>query len=297
MKILISGSHGFIGTEVGDYLYRQGHTMLRMIRLKRIAKSDEVFWSPQEEFIEHIKLHGIEAVIHLAGENVYGRWSEKKKEAIYNSRVQGTAFLSKKLAEMETKPKVLICASAIGYYGDRGEHECVESATPGEGFLADVCKDWEEATKPAVAAGIRVVNLRLGVVLGKEGGALAKMLTPFKMGMGGPLGDGQQWISWISIDDVIKIIDFAIKTDTLSGPVNAVAPMPIRNKEFAHALGRALHRPEVVPIPKRMLNFMFGEMANETLLASTRVLPRKLEMEEFQFTHPDIHTALQAILQ
>lgn len=296
MKILISGSHGFIGTAVFDHLQKQGHELLRLIRPTQVARSDEVFWEPANEFIHQNKLAGVQAVIHLAGENLFGRWNDKKKNAIRDSRIKGTAFLCKTLAAMENKPQVLICASAIGYYGDRGEHECTETTEPGEGFLAEVCEEWEAATNPASDAGIRVVNLRIGVVLGKDGGAMAKMLTPFKMGMGGPLGDGQQWISWISIDDVVKVIDYALNHDTLSGPVNAVAPLPVRNKEFAHALGHALHRPELVPIPKRMLHFMFGEMAEKTLLASTRVLPKKLEMEEFQFAHPDIHTALDHIL-
>ena len=296
MKILISGSHGFIGTVLCDYLKSREHTLLRLIRPTQIAKSDQVFWNPHEGYIEHAKLEGVEAVIHLAGENLFGRWNAKKKEAIYNSRIMGTAFLAERLAAMKEKPKVLICASAIGYYGDRGEHECLESADAGEGFLAEVCKDWESAAEPAAEAGIRMVNMRFGVVLGKTGGALAKMLTPFKMGMGGPLGDGKQWISWVSMVDTIRAIEYALTRKALTGPVNIVAPHPVRNKEFAHTLAHVLHRPEVVPIPKRMLHFMFGEMANETLLASTKVLPHKLQMEEFQFEHPDLPVALQDLL-
>jgi uncharacterized protein (TIGR01777 family) len=296
MKILVSGSHGFIGTALCDYLKSKGHTLLRLIRPNQIAKSDEVFWNPYERFIDQTKLDDLEAVIHLAGENLFGRWSAKKKDAIYQSRVRGTAFLSEKLAAMSNKPRVLICASAIGYYGSREDHECLESAQPGEGFLAEVCKDWEAATEPAVEADIRAVNARFGVVLGKNGGALAKMLTPFKMGMGGPLGDGQQWISWVSLVDTVRAIEFSLAADTLSGPVNVVSPNPVRNKEFAHTLGHVLHRPEVVPVPKRMLHFMFGEMADQTLLASTKALPQKLHRKDFQFTHPDLYTALEAIL-
>ncbi|MEN8126770.1 MAG: TIGR01777 family oxidoreductase [Planctomycetota bacterium] len=297
MKILISGSHGFIGAAVHASLRQQDHSLLRLIRLTQIAKSDEVFWNPVEGFIERGKLDGIDAVIHLAGENIFGRWNEKKKRAIRDSRVTNTAFLARTLAEMEQKPKTLICASAIGYYGNRDEHECIETAAAGSGFLSDVCKAWEAATAPAADAGIRVVNLRFGVVLGKEGGSLAKMLPAFKMGMGGPLGDGQQWVSWVSIDDAVRAVQFALDHETLAGPVNVVSPHPVRNKEFAHAIGHALHRPEVVPVPKRMLKFMFGDFAEETLLASTRVLPHKLQMEEFQFDHPDLHTALEAIFQ
>jgi uncharacterized protein (TIGR01777 family) len=296
MKILISGSHGFIGSALHAHLRQQGHSLLRLIRPTQVARSDEVFWNPIEHFIERGKLAGVDAVIHLAGENLFGRWNDKKKQAIYDSRVLNTAFLAQTLAKIDPKPKTLISASAIGYYGDRGEHECIETAQAGEGFLPDVCKDWEEATVPAANAGIRVVNLRFGIVLGKEGGSLAKMMPAFKMGMGGPLGDGQQWVSWISILDAVRAVEFALSRQTLQGPVNAVSPHPVRNKEFAHAIGHALHRPEVVPVPKRMLHFMFGEMADETVLASTKVLPHKLQMEEFQFEHPDLHTALEAIL-
>ena len=296
MKILISGSHGFIGSAVHRSLSQQGHSLLRLIRLTQIAKSDEVFWNLPDNYIDHSKLTNLDAVIHLAGENLFGRWNEKKKQAIHDSRVKGTAFLAKTLAAMEHKPKVLICASAIGYYGNRGEDECIETIEAGDSFLSTVCCQWEQSARPASEAGVRVVNLRFGVVLGKEGGLLAKMLPAFKMGMGGPLGNGQQWVSWVSIVDAVRAIEFAIEHETLQGPVNVVSPHPVRNKEFAHAVGHALHRPEVVPVPKRMLKFMFGEMADETVLASTKVLPQKLQTEDFQFQHPDLNTALEAIL-
>ena len=296
MKILISGSHGFIGSAVHRSLSQQGHSLLRLIRLTQIAKSDEVFWNLPDNYIDHSKLTNLDAVIHLAGENLFGRWNEKKKQAIHDSRVKGTAFLAKTLAAMDHKPKVLICASAIGYYGNRGEDECIETIEAGDSFLSTVCCQWEQSARPASEAGVRVVNLRFGVVLGKEGGSLAKMLPAFKMGMGGPLGNGQQWVSWVSIVDAVRAIEFAIEHETLQGPVNVVSPHPVRNKEFAHAVGNALHRPEVVPVPKRMLKFMFGEMADETVLASTKVLPQKLQTEDFQFQHPDLNTALEAIL-
>ena len=296
MKILISGSHGFIGSAVHRSLSQQGHSLLRLIRLTQIAKSDEVFWNLPDNYIDHSKLTNLDAVIHLAGENLFGRWNEKKKQAIHDSRVKGTAFLAKTLAAMEHKPKVLICASAIGYYGNRGEDECIETIEAGDSFLSTVCCQWEQSARPASEAGVRVVNLRFGVVLGKEGGSLAKMLPAFKMGMGGPLGNGQQWVSWVSIVDAVRAIEFAIEHETLQSPVNVVSPHPVRNKEFAHAVGHALHRPEVVPVPKRMLKFMFGEMADETVLASTKVLPKKLQTEDFQFQHPDLNTALEAIL-
>ncbi|MHC4232288.1 MAG: TIGR01777 family oxidoreductase [Planctomycetota bacterium] len=297
MKILISGSHGFIGSAVHRSLEQGGAQLLRLIRQTQIAHSDEVFWNLPDNFIDHSKLKNLDAVIHLAGENLFGRWNDKKKQAIHDSRVKSTTFLAQTLAAKEHKPKVLICASAIGYYGDRGELECTETTEAGEGFLTTVCRQWEQATLPASEAGIRVVNLRFGVVLGKAGGSLAKMLPAFKMGMGGPLGDGQQWVSWVSIDDAVRAVDFSLNHDDLSGPVNVVSPQPVRNKEFAQAIGHALHRPEVVPVPKRMLKFMLGEMADETVLASTKVLPHKLQSKGFAFEHPDLETALAAVLQ
>ena len=297
MKILISGSHGFIGSAVHRSLEQGGAQLLRLIRQTQIAHSDEVFWNLPDNFIDHSKLKNLDAVIHLAGENLFGRWNDKKKQAIHDSRVKSTTFLAQTLAAKEHKPKVLICASAIGYYGDRGELECTETTEAGEGFLTTVCRQWEQATLPASEAGIRVVNLRFGVVLGKAGGSLAKMLPAFKMGMGGPLGDGQQWVSWVSIDDAVRAVEFSLNHDNLSGPVNVVSPQPVRNKEFAQAIGHALHRPEVVPVPKRMLKFMLGEMADETVLASTKVLPHKLQSKGFSFEHPDLETALAAVLQ
>ncbi|MHC4554093.1 MAG: TIGR01777 family oxidoreductase [Planctomycetota bacterium] len=297
MKILISGSHGFIGSAVHKSLEQGGDQLLRLIRQTQIAHSDEVFWNLPDNFIDHSKLTNLDAVIHLAGENLFGRWNEKKKQAIHDSRIKSTAFLAQTVAAKEHKPKVLICASAIGYYGDRGELECTETTEAGDGFLTTVCREWEQATLPASEAGIRVVNLRFGVVLGKEGGSLAKMLPAFKMGMGGPLGDGQQWVSWVSIDDAVRAVEFSLNNENLSGPVNVVSPQPVRNKEFAQAIGHALHRPEVVPVPKRMLKFMLGEMADETVLASTKVLPHKLQSKGFSFEHPDLETALAAVLQ
>ena len=295
MKILISGSHGFIGSAVFEHLKKQGHELLRLIRPTQIAHSDEIFWEPVNQFINQKKLKSIDAVIHLAGENIFGRWNEKKKQAIYNSRVIGTDFLCKTLVEMNPKPSVLLCASAIGYYGNRGDEEMPESGSPGDSFLSQVCQDMEATTESAVNTGIRTVNLRFGMVLGKEGGALAKMLPAFKMGMGGPLGDGQQWVSWISIADIIGVIDFALNNNKLSGAVNVVTPQPLRNKELTQTIGKALHRPEPVPVPKKMLHFMFGDFADEALLSSTKALPEKLTQAGYTFQHPDLKTALDGI--
>ena len=297
MKILISGSHGFIGSAVFKHFQEEGHELLRLIRPTQIAHSDELFWEPISQFINQKKLKNIDAVVHLAGENIFGRWNEKKKQAIYNSRVIGTDFLCKTLAEMDPKPSVLLCASAIGYYGNRGDEEMTESDSPGDSFLSQVCQDMETATEPAAQAGIRTVNLRFGMVLGKEGGALAKMLPAFKMGMGGPLGDGQQWVSWISLADIIGIIDFTLNNKKLSGPVNVVTPEPIRNRDFVHTIGKALHRPEPVPVPKKMLHLMFGDFADEALLSSTKALPEKLTQAGYKFQHPNLQTAMDSILK
>lgn len=296
MKILISGSHGFIGSAVFSHFQQAGHTLLRLIRPTQIAHSNEIFWQPAGQYINQNKLGDIEAVIHLAGENIFGRWNEKKKQAIYDSRVIGTDFLCKTLAGLETKPKVLLCASAIGFYGDRGDEEVTETASPGDSFLSQVSRDLEAATDAAAKAGIRVITMRFGMVLGKGGGALAKMLPAFKMGMGGPLGDGQQWVSWVSMADVVGVIDFALRTKKLAGAVNVVAPQPVRNKDFAHAIGKALHRPEPVPVPKSMLHLMFGDFAEEALLSSTRALPEKLTQAGYTFQHPNLQTALKSIL-
>lgn len=296
MNILISGSHGFIGTAAFEHFKQQGHSLLRLIRPTQIAHSDEIFWEPTSQFINQNKLKDIDAVIHLAGENIFGRWNEKKKQAIYDSRVIGTDFLCKILAAMDSKPACLICASAVGYYGNRGDEELTESAAGGNSFLSQVCRDLETATETAAKADIRTVNLRFGMVLGKDGGALAKMLPAFKMGMGGPLGDGQQWVSWVSIADVVGAIEFALSHKNISGPINVVAPQPVRNKEFAHTIGKALHRPEPVPVPKTMLHLMFGDFAEEALLSSTKALPEKLTQAGYKFHHPDLQTALDSIL-
>ncbi len=296
MKILISGSHGFIGSAVHNRLQQADHTLQRLIRPKQIAHSDEVFWDYTDNYINHTRLKDIDAVIHLAGENIFGRWSETKKHEIYESRVRATEFLCKNLIGLEPKPAVLLCASAVGNYGNRGDEELDETALAGNGFLAGVCQGWEDVTGIAAEAGIRVVNLRFGVVLGKNGGVMAKMLPAFKMGAGGPLGNGKQWLSWISLDDAVGAIEFALSCKNLKGPVNIVSPQPLRNKDFTHVLGKALHRPELLPIPRTMLHTMFGQFADETLLASTKAIPVKLTEAGFTFQHPDLPSALVSIL-
>lgn len=296
MKILISGSHGFIGSAVYTRLSEQGHDVFRLIRSAQIPHSHEIVWDPVKGYIDHTRLDGFEAVIHLAGENIYGRWTEAKKQSIRDSRVNGTGFLCGTLTEMDNKPRTLISASAVGYYGNRGEQECHDSTPAGAGFLSEVCRAWEAATDPAAKAGIRVVNLRFGMVLGKGGGSLEKMLPMFKMGMGGTLGDGQQWMSWISIRDAVEVVELALRNASLCGPVNATAPEPVRNKEFTEMLGHVLRRPEVVPVPKTLLRMVFGDFTEEALLTSIKALPTKLEQLGFEFEHPNIETALKAAI-
>jgi hypothetical protein len=236
-------------------------------------------------------------VVHLAGENIAsGRWNAARKARIRDSRVEGTALLARTLAELENPPSVLVCASAIGYYGDRGDEVLTEDSIPADDFLGTVCREWEAASAPAAEAGIRVVSLRFGVILARSGGALAKMLTPFKMGAGGKVGSGQQFMSWISLDDAVRTIDHAIATSDLSGPVNAVSPNPVTNAEFTRALGGELRRPTVLPMPAFAARLAFGEMADALLLASARVQPKRLVESGFEFRHPEIAPALRAVL-
>jgi uncharacterized protein (TIGR01777 family) len=238
-------------------------------------------------------LTGIDAVVHLAGDGIAnGRWTQEKKLRIRNSRVQGTRSLCESLLALTPRPKVLICASAVGIYGDRGDEILTEDSTLGEGFLASVSKEWEEATHIAADAGIRVVHLRLGVVLSPQGGALKKMLLPFKLGLGGALGSGAQWMSWIGLDDVLGIIEHALCTDALYGPYNAVAPEPVTNYHFTKALGRALHRPTAFAVPRFIADIAFGEMAKEALFASARVSSAKVEQSGYQFRCRTIDDAL-----
>lgn len=299
MKILISGSTGLIGKHLRRSLESLGHSVHALVRDKKKQGESDVFWDPLHGLIDKQALEGFDAVINLAGENIVsGRWNEAKKKKILESRVKGTKLLSETLASLKTPPKVFISGSAIGYYGNRGDETCLELTPPGEGFLADVCRQWEEAASPASDAGIRTVLLRTGVVLAPDGGALSKMLTPFKMGVGGVLGSGDQYISWIAIDDLTAVISFIISDRFMSGPINAVAPFPVTNREFTKTLGAALHRPTVFPVPAAVLKLMMGkEMAEEFLLGSTRVLPDVLLGEGYRFEYPNIEGALQHILE
>lgn len=293
MKLLVSGASGFIGSCVVSYLQSYGHKILRLVRSN--PSDGDVLWQPSKSQMDRLP-EGLDGVIHLAGESIAGRWTRDKKRRIYDSRVQGTRFLSERLAAMEHRPNVFICASAVGYYGHQRDAVLTETTPPGVGFLSSVCREWEAAGQPAQQAGIRTVHLRLGMVLAAHGGALARMLPAFKMGLGGKLGNGRQWISWISLMDVIRIIDFALHTESLDGPINAVSPEPVQNHAFTHTLGHTLHRPTILPIPAPLLRLVFGEFAKETLLASTRAIPEKLLNCGFSFEHPNLPAALTAAL-
>lgn len=300
MNVLVTGSTGFVGSALVPFLTTGGHRVTRLIRSKsRPTKSDisEVQWDPAEGSIDLSGLEGFDAVVHLAGENIAkGRWTPAKKARIRESRVKGTALLCRSLTQLKRPPKVLVCASAIGYYGDRGNEILGERSSPGQGFLSEVCKDWEAAAQPAVKKGIRVVQNRLGMILSPAGGALAKMLPPFRMGAGGIIGSGRQYVSWIALDDVVGVIHHALLSDKLEGPVNTASPQPVTNREFTKTLGRVLGRPTLFPMPEFAARLAFGEMADELLLASTRVEPARLLTSGYTFRFPELERALRYLL-
>lgn len=297
MKILVSGSHGLVGTALTKSLEPRGHEIVRLVRYLPGSES-EIEWNPDRYSIAIARLEGLDSVVHLAGESIAeGRWSEEKKRRIRDSRVKGTKLLSDALANLERPPKSLICASAIGYYGNRGDELLTEESSPGSDFLSKVCVEWEEATQLAAEKGIRVVNARFGIILSKDGGALAKMLTPFRLGIGGRVGSGKQWMSWIALDDVVGGIVYALANESLRGPVNFVAPNPVRNSEFTKALGRVLSRPTLFPIPEFGVRLAFGEMADALLLSSQRVEPQRLNKAGFQFQYTQLESALRHVLE
>ncbi|MFQ5649509.1 MAG: TIGR01777 family oxidoreductase [bacterium] len=297
MKLLITGASGLIGSALEPFLRKAGHDVNRLVRHKESASCCDFYWDPYADELDRAALEGIEGVIHLSGENIAARWTESKKQKILDSRVKPTRFLSKIVSDLETPPKVLISASAIGYYGDRGDEVLTEKSKFGSGFLSDVVRQWEAATTPAAVKGIRVLTLRLGVVLSRHGGALARMVPPFKMGAGGIVGNGDQYWSWVGIDDVVGALNHALTTDTLEGPVNVVAPNPVTNREFTKVLGRVLGRPTFVPMPAFAARIAFGEMAQALLLASARVEPAKLKATNYEFWHPELEELLHYVLE
>jgi uncharacterized protein (TIGR01777 family) len=274
MKVLITGASGMIGQALQRSFADKGYEMLLASR-KEPTEEHHIQWSIEHGFTDPEKLEGIDAVVHLAGENVSGlRWTDEKKKTIRDSRVLGTRNVVETISKLTNKPKVLVAASAIGFYGERGDEEVNESSGGGDNFLAEVGKAWESESRRAEDAGIRTVILRTGIVLSKDGGALAAMLTPFKLGVGGVVGSGKQWMSWISLDDEMAVINFAIENENLRGALNAVSPNPVTNEEFTKTLGEVLYRPTFLPLPEFAISMLFGEMGDALLLASTKVLRR-----------------------
>ncbi len=301
MRVIVTGSTGLVGRALVKSLLADGHEVTRLVRGEaqgfRAPGTAAVHWDPSRGEIDAKELEGHDAAVHLAGENVgEGRWDEEKKRRILESRVKGTTLLAGALAGLSAKPRVLVSASATGFYGDRGAEVLREESASGEGFLSEVCREWEKATLAASQAGIRVVHLRIGVVFDGEGGALQKMLTPFKLGLGGKVGSGTQYMSWITLEDLIGVIRRAIEDESLRGPVNAVAPQPVTNGEFTKALGGALGRPTIFAVPAFAARLAFGETADALLLASTRVEPARLKEVGYQFKHPEIEEALRSVL-
>ncbi|NIP86553.1 MAG: TIGR01777 family protein [Planctomycetales bacterium] len=295
MNILVTGASGLVGSHLQPALAAEGHTVTALVR--RAAAAGQIRWDPAAGQLDADQLQGFDGVVHLAGESIAeGRWTAAKKERIRSSRVDPTTLLCQTLARLPQPPKVLISASAIGFYGDRGDQPLDEESPAGAGYLPEVCQAWEGATQAAAEAGIRVVRLRIGVVLSREGGALQKMLLPFRMGAGGRIGSGRQYWSWIAIDDLVGVIGHALQTTSLEGAVNAVAPQPVTNLEFTKTLGRVLGRPTIFPMPAFAARLALGEMANDLLLASARVVPAKLNGSGYTFRYPDLEGALRHVL-
>lgn len=299
MRVAVSGSTGLVGSEVVDSLSTEGHVVVRIVRRASASGERAVRWDPEKGEVDAAGLEGLDAVVHLAGENVgSGRWTAARKDAIRDSRVKGTRLLCDTLAKLARPPKTLVCASAIGIYGDRGEDVLTEESPAATGFLPGVCREWEAASGAAARKGIRVVALRIGMVLSPKGGALPRMLPLFRAGLGGVIGDGRQYVSWVAIDDLPPILLHALQCGALSGPVNAVAPRPVTNREFTEALGKVLSRPTPLPVPAFALRLAVGrEMADTLLLASARVIPRRLEETGYRFLFPELPAALHHLLR
>ena len=296
MKILISGSTGLIGSALVRAAADAGHTAIPLARKKGVESS--VYWDPDSGTIDSEALEGIDGVVHLAGESIAsGRWTAARKARILGSRVKGTALLSSALARMNRRPAVLVSGSAIGVYGDCGDRILTEESPPGSDFLAGVCREWEKATAPASSAGIRVIHLRTSIVLAKAGGALPKMATPFKLGVGGKMGSGMQYMSWIDLEDEVQVILHCIKKESIQGPINSASTLPVTNAEFTKILGRVLSRPTVFSMPAFMARLLLGEMADALLLSSQRIEPAKLISSGYTFRRPNLEDTLRRILR
>jgi len=311
MHVLISGASGLLGSAIRPALHTAGHSTAALVRrvpqvravvsganLGSSSAVNELHWDPVQP-LDSKKLNGVDAIIHLAGKNIFGLWTKQFKREVRDSRVQGTRTLSLAAAESCRRtgmPRTFVAASAIGYYGNRGDELLTEQSPPGSDFLAHVCEEWEAATTPAADAGVRVVNLRIGVVLAGQGGALKAMLPAFRLGLGGPVGNGRQFWSWIALNDLVNIFLFALANDSFRGPANAGAPNPGLNVEFTRTLAGVLHRPAIFPLPEFVVKTLFGEMGESLLLASARVQPTKLESAGYRFRHSDLAEALDNIL-
>ena len=292
MKIALAGASGLVGTALIPGLEAQGHEVTRLVRTA--PRVGEIEWHPNKDEVSAASLEGFDVIINLAGENIAGgRWTDEQKRKIRDSRVNGTHLLSEAIAKMERKPRAFICASATGIYGDRDDEVLDEQSESGGGFLAGVCREWEMACDLAVKAGVRVVNLRFGPILAREGGMLSKLLTPFKMGVGGKVGSGRQYISWVSLEDSVNAILLAINDESIRGPLNVVSPNPVTNEEFTKTLGHVLNRPTALAMPAFAARLAFGEMADEMLLVSQRVVPKKLTEARFEFRYPNLESALK----
>ncbi len=293
LRIAVTGASGLVGRQLTAFLTTGGHTVLPLVRRVPRPGTDEIAWNPATGHIDAARLEGVDAVVHLSGEPVATRWTPARKAAIRASRIDSTALLATTLARLARPPRVLLSASAIGFYGDRGETPVDEASPAGTGFLAEVCQAWEAAAAPAAAAGIRVVHPRIGVVLAGQGGALATMALPFQLGLGGVVGDGRQMMSWIALDDLVGMLHHLVFADDVHGPVNATAPDPVGNVAFVRTLGTVLHRPTLLPLPTAAVRLLFGEMGEEVLLAGARVLPRVAEAAGFRFLHADLAQAMR----
>ncbi len=295
LKILASGTSGPIGGALVPALTAAGHHVTRLVR-RPAAAADEVEWDPMRP-LNPETVSGYDAIIHLAGETIVSHWDQKKREKIRDSRVTSTRNLVQALVQSQQKPRVLITASAIGYYGNRGQERLTENSDPGYNFLGMVCREWEAATKPAAEAGIRTVQLRIGIMLSMQGGALKQMVRPFRFGLGGIIGNGQQYWSWVALEDVVGAVQHALTHDGLSGPVNVVSPNPVTNIDFTRAIAQVVHRPALFPLPPFAVRLFFGQMGEELMLASARVLPTKLEASGYKFRYPELKPALMDILR
>ena len=295
MRILISGASGPIGAALVPFLQTREHMVKRLVRTSATGQ-DQILWDPTRP-LPPDSVSGFDAVIHLAGESIVGRWTAGKKQRIRDSRTQGTGHLAQALVEAPQRPRVFISASAIGYYGDRGDEILREDSPSGGGFAAEICRQWEAATQPARKAGMRTAQMRFGVVMSADGGALPKMLPPFRLGLGGRLGTGHQWWSWVAVQDAVGAIDHVLNHDALQGPVNTVAPNPVSNAEFTKTLASIISRPDLFPMPAVAVRLVFGQMGTELFLASQRVEPAKLIGSGYQFRYPDLRQTLEEILR